>query len=265
MRPRLDGKVAIVTGAASGLGLASAVRFGEEGARVVCVDLEDEPTRAAAAEVEATGAPALAVAADVTSAESLDRAAAGALEHFGQIDVLLANAGIPGEGLAHAIELEHWERVLRVNLTGVFLSIRSVLPHMMERRGGAIVAQASLAAIAGVPGQAAYTAAKGGVVALARQLAVDYAGYGIRVNAICPATIVTPLVREAYAAREGDVDELLAERALTVPLGRLGEPLDVADLALFLASDNAGWMTGVVLPIDGGLSAAMVPAFKPAG
>ena len=252
--PRLAGKVALVTGAASGLGLASARRFGEEGARVACLDLD---------EVDAPGVESLSLAADVTDAAALERAVEAVLERFGQLDIVLANAGIAGASMAHATPPEQWERVIGVNLTGVFLTIRAALPHLMERRSGSVVAMASLAAVSGVQSQAAYAAAKGGVVALARQLAVDYAGYGIRVNAICPATVVTPLVIDAYEQIGGDVQQMLDARALDVPLGRLGEPLDVANLALFLASDESAWMTGTVLPLDGGLSAAMAPGFRP--
>jgi 3-oxoacyl-[acyl-carrier protein] reductase len=226
-RPRLDGKVALVTGAASGLGLVSATRFGEEGARVVCVDIEGAGE--AADRVAATGADSIAVAADVTDPGAIDGAVAATLERFGRLDVVLANAGIAGSGMAHATTPEQWERVIGVNLTGVFLTIRAVLPQLMERRAGSVVATSSLAAISGVPSQAAYAA----------------------------------VVLRAYEQIGGDVQEMLAARAGDVPLGRLGEPLDVANLALFLASDESAWMTGTVLPLDGGLSAAMVPRFSP--
>jgi NAD(P)-dependent dehydrogenase (short-subunit alcohol dehydrogenase family) len=262
-RPRLADRVALVTGAASGIGLAAAERFGAEGASVVCVDVDPLRSAAAAERVAGTGAEVHAIAADVSDADAVETAVRAAVERLGRIDVLMANAGIPGTGCAHSTPLELWDRVIAVNLTGVFLTVRAALPHMMERRGGSIVATASLAALSGVPAQAAYTAAKGGVAALTRQIAVDYAGYGIRMNALCPATVVTPLVLEAYEQRGGDVDELLRERGRDVPLGRLGEPLDVANLALFLASNESAWMTGAVLPVDGGLSAAMVPGHDP--
>ncbi len=261
--PRLAGKVALVTGAASGIGLASAERFAAEGARVVCVDVDEPRLAAAAKRVAASGGETHAIAADVSDAAAIAAAVEGAVERFGQLDVLMANAGIAGSGMAHSTPDELWERVIAVNLTGAFVTIRAVLPHMMERRAGSIVASASIAALSGVPAQAAYAAAKGGVAALTRQIAVDYAGYGIRINALCPATVVTPLVLEAYEQRGGDVDEMLRERGRDVPLGRLGDPLDVANLALFLASDEAAWMTGALLPVDGGLSAAMVPAYSP--
>jgi NAD(P)-dependent dehydrogenase (short-subunit alcohol dehydrogenase family) len=261
--PRLAGKVALVTGAASGIGLAAAERFGAEGALVACVDLDEERAARARERVAATGAEAHPFAADVSDEAAIEAAVHRTIERFGRLDVVMANAGIQGTGMAHSTPIELWDRVLQVNLTGVFLTIRAALPHMMERRSGAIVATASIAALTGVSTQAAYSAAKGGVAALVRQLAVDYAGYGIRVNALCPATVVTPLVRRAYEERGGDVEELLRERGRDVPLGRLGEPPDVANLALFLASDEAAWMTGAVLPVDGGLSAAMVPGYTP--
>jgi NAD(P)-dependent dehydrogenase (short-subunit alcohol dehydrogenase family) len=261
--PRLEDTVALITGAASGLGLASARRFAEEGARVACLDLDEPGAARAAAEVAAAEAESLALVADVTDPDALDAAVGAALERFGRLDVVMANAGIAGSGMGHSTTPRQWERVIAVNLTGVFLTIRAALPHLMERRSGSIVATASIASVSGVPSQAAYAAAKGGVAALARQLAVDYAGHGIRVNAICPATVVTPLVLSAYEQIGGDVDEMLRDRARDVPLGRLGDPLDVANLALFLASDESAWMTGTVLPLDGGLSAAMVPRFSP--
>jgi NAD(P)-dependent dehydrogenase (short-subunit alcohol dehydrogenase family) len=241
-----------VTGAASGLGLASAARFAAEGARVVCVDLEEGAVQTAAEQV---GGGAIGVVADVTDAAALEAMVTRALNEFGTVDVLMANAGISGEGMAHELALERWHRVLAVNLTGVFLSVRALLPHFMERRGGSIVATASVAGLAGVPHLPAYAASKGGVIALVRQLAIEYAAWGIRVNAICPSTVPTPLVAEAYRERGISMEA----RAKRFPLGRMGEPDDVANLALFLASDESSWITGGAHPVDGGMTAALVP------
>jgi NAD(P)-dependent dehydrogenase (short-subunit alcohol dehydrogenase family) len=238
----------VVTGAASGLGRACAERFAEEGAHVVCVDIAD--VEAVAKDVRGLG-----VAADVTDPSSMEAMAAAALAEFGTIDVLMANAGIAGEGRAHEIPLERWDRVLAVNLTGVFLSARAVLPVMMERGGGSIVATASVAGLAGTPNLPAYAASKGGVIALVRQLAVEYAGDGIRVNAIAPATVPTPLVETAYRERGIPMEA----RVRRIPLGRLGTPGDVANLALFLASDESSWITGAVHPVDGGMTGALAP------
>jgi NAD(P)-dependent dehydrogenase (short-subunit alcohol dehydrogenase family) len=255
---RLQGKVAIVTGGASGLGLASARRFAEEGARVACLDIDGEAAEQAAAGI---GDQALGLATDVTDEAATNRAVAATLERFGRVDVLYANAGIPGTGGVHGLSLEAWRRVIDVNLTGVFLSARAVLAPMLEQGAGSIILQASAAGIGGVRDLAAYAAAKGGVVALTRQMAADYSERGIRVNAICPGTIRTPLVEQTYAERAGDPEagrRELARRERDYPLGHLGDVKDVANLALFLASDEAAWIAGAIYPVDGGATAVML-------
>jgi NAD(P)-dependent dehydrogenase (short-subunit alcohol dehydrogenase family) len=203
------------------------------------------------------------VVADVTRADSLQRAVAAACDAFGGVDVLHANAGVPGAGTALDTTPAEWRRALDVNLTGVWLSIRAALPAMIERGGGSIVTTASAAALAGVPGIAAYSAAKGGVVALTRQVAIDYAPRRVRANAICPGTVRTPLVERTYLDRAGG-DLAAAEAQLRrggreYPLGRLGRPEEVAALVAFLASDDAAWITGAAYPVDGGVSGALVP------
>jgi NAD(P)-dependent dehydrogenase (short-subunit alcohol dehydrogenase family) len=240
---RLAGKVALITGAASGLGAATAARFAEEGAAVVGVDLH--------------AAPGI-VQADVTDEASIEAAVAAAIEMHGRIDVVYANAGVPSGGRLHELSLAEWQRVIDVNLTGVFLTARAVLPGMLERGSGSVLLQASAGGMTGVRGIAAYAAAKGGVVAMARQMAADYSELGVRVNAIAPGTVVTPLVEAVYRARLGDEEQAaaeLAERSKDYPIGRLGAVEDVANLALFLASDEAKWITGAVYPVDGGLTA----------
>ena len=254
MDRRLTGKVAVVTGAGSGLGLASARRFADEGAAVVCVDLGDGGEQAAD-QIAAAGGRALGVSADVSSADDLAAMAAAAQETLGGIDVLYANAGVPGEGKATDVDPADWERTLAVDLTGVFLSARAVLPAMIERGGGCVLTQASAAGLAALPALAPYSAAKAGVIGLTRQLALDYAPHGVRVNAICPGTVVTPLV-EAAMERRGGVEQGLERSRERIPLGRLGRPEEVAALAAFLASDEAAWITGAAIPIDGGLTLA---------
>ncbi len=267
MAGRLQGKTAIVTGGASGLGLATALRLGQEGASVVCVDLDAQACTRAAAEVAAGGAQAVGFAGDVTDETSMAAMAASTLERFGRIDILFANAGInAGEARAHEMPLADWLRVLDVNLTGVFLSVKHVLPAMIEAQSGAIVLTSSVAGLEGVPWLPAYAATKGGVVALGRQLATEYAGDQIRVNVIAPGTIKTPLVIETFArrAKSGtDAPATLEDRARDVPMGHLGEVSDVANLVLFLVSDEAGWITGCVHPVDGGLTAALAPRHRP--
>lgn len=253
MTGRLDAKVALVTGAGSGLGRASALRFAAEGARVACVDLDGSAAEATAAEIGGLG-----LAADVTEEASIEAAVAATLDRYGRVDVLYANAGVPSAGQVHETSLAEWRRVVDVNLTGVFLSARAVLGDMLARGSGSILLQASVGGITGVRGIAAYSASKGGVVALARQMAADYAERGVRVNAICPATVLTPLVEAVYRERAGSAEAAqadLADRARDFPIGHLGAVEDVANLALFLASDEAKWITGAVYPVDGGATA----------
>lgn len=201
----------------------------------------------------------------MTDLAAVEAAVADAAAEHGAVDVLFHAAGIVGEGTALTTTPETWELVLAVNLTGTWHAARAVLPGMVARRRGSIVLLASTAAIAGVPGIAAYAAAKGGVTALTRQMAVDYAADGVRVNAICPGTIPTPLVERAWASRgrlEHDDAAAVAEQvAGQYPLRRLGRPDDCAALAAFLASDEAQWVTGTAIPLEGGLTSA---AFTPA-
>jgi NAD(P)-dependent dehydrogenase (short-subunit alcohol dehydrogenase family) len=252
---RLDGKVAIITGGASGLGEATVERFAQEGARVVVADLDGDAARTVAERVDGLG-----VAVDVGDAHQTEAMAAAAIDAYGGIDVVFANAGIPGEGSVHDMDIAVWERVIRVNLTGVFLTVRAALPSLMARGGGSLILTASTAAVSGLPSLAPYSAAKAGVVGLARQLAIDYARHAIRANAICPGTIPTPLVRTAYEQRGGDIEERIAARAADVPLGRMGDPSDVANLALFLACDESKWITGQAHLVDGGITSAMTPS-----
>lgn len=260
MGERLAGKVALVTGAGSGIGRAAALRFAAEGAAVVCADLDGDGAEATAAEA---GRGAVALRTDVTSQADTERAAATAMERFGAVDVLYANAGIAGVGSAMDCDPAVWDRVVAVNLTGVWLSMRAVLPHMVRAGGGSIVNQASVGGLVGVPGIAPYAAAKGGVIALTRQAAVEHGPQGVRVNAIAPGTVPTPLVTATYQARAGisgaqgeDVERQLARTRTRYPIGRLGEVDDIANLALFLASDESSWITGGVYVIDGGMTAA---------
>lgn len=258
MEERLRGKVAIVTGAGSGLGAAAAARFGAEGAAVLCADLDQGQATEVAERIVGDGGEAAAVAVDVAAAADQERMAATARERFGRIDVLYANAGIPGEGAAAEVAPADWERTIAVNLTGVFLSARAVLPAMVEQGGGCILNQASVAGLVALPRLAPYSAAKGGVIALTRQLALDYAGSGVRVNAICPGTVPTPLVRSAYERRTGgegrEAEEAMEASRARVPLGRLGSLEDVAGVAAFLASDEGAWITGAVYTVDGGMT-----------
>ena len=243
----VDGLRVLVTGAASGLGRAIVEELAGRGASVVAAD------RAPGA--GAPAGPVVPVEADVTDAGACEAAVAVAVERFGGLDAVVANAGVPGEGSVDSLDPDAWRRVLDVHLTGTFLTVRAALPELVRAGGGSVVLQASIAGLVGLPHVAAYSAAKGGIVALGRQVARDYADRGVRVNTIAPGTVVTPLVEQAYAERHGDgAADALATRAAQVPLGRMGEPADVARYAAFLVSRDSAWITGTVLPVDGGVS-----------
>lgn len=242
---RLDGKVCVVTGAASGIGAESARLFAEEGATVVGVDLED------AAE------SALAISADVTDADQVRGMYARAREEYGRIDVLFNNAGISPSDDVSVLEtsLEAWQRVQVVNLESVFLCCKHGIPHLLESGGGSVINTASFVALMGAAtSQISYTASKGGVLALSRELGVEFARRGVRVNALCPGPVNTPLLRELYAKDP----EAAARRLVHLPMGRFAEAREIANGALFLASDESSYVTAQAFLVDGGLSSAYV-------
>jgi NAD(P)-dependent dehydrogenase (short-subunit alcohol dehydrogenase family) len=259
MPGRLDAKTAIVTGAGSGLGRATAELFAGEGARVVCADIDGSAADAVAQGIANAGGQAVGVDTDVCSVEDTERMARTTLDAFGSIDVLYANAGIGGPGTAADTDLEFWRKVIDVNLTGVWLSTRAVLPAMRRQTSGSILLQGSVAGLVGHWGGAPYAAAKGGVIALARQMTADYAREGLRINVICPGTIPTPLVRRYYEERAqaagSDAESDLDKTAQRYPIGRLATVEEVANLAVFLASDEASYITGTTSVVDGGLTA----------
>ena len=247
---RLDGKVAFITGAASGIGFATALRFAREGAIVVGLDLAESPDWKQVADA----APAAGFhVADVRDAAAQEAAVAATLEQHGGIDVLVTAAGIAGGGPVHLVSAEDWQRVQDVNLTGTFLSAKAVLPSMIARRRGSIVTVASVEGIEGCEGGSTYNASKGGVILLTKNMAMDYGRIGIRVNCICPGFIDTPLFRKTVG---GAFPEENRERIRQQhKLGRFGRPEEIAGAALFLASDDASFVTGVALPVDGGFTA----------
>ncbi|MCJ0905425.1 SDR family NAD(P)-dependent oxidoreductase [Rhodococcus sp. ARC_M6] len=258
---RLAGKTALITGAGSGLGRATALRFAEEGAAVACVDLNLTAAQAVTQEIRERGGRAIGLAADVSSSADSEKMVSDAIEQLGRVDILFANAGVAGTGNAADISEDLWDKVIDINLKGVWLSAKYVLPHMIERGEGVIINQASMGGLVGINGIFPYTAAKGGVIAMTKQMAVTYGPNGVRVNAICPGTIPTPLVyrsREERGDAPANADHSAkdAEVSKRFPLQRLGTPDDVANLALFLASDEANWVTGSIYAVDGGRSAA---------
>jgi NAD(P)-dependent dehydrogenase (short-subunit alcohol dehydrogenase family) len=253
---RLDGKVAVITGAGSGIGRAAASAFAAEGAQVVVADVAADRAEAAAAEIRSVGGSATHVCVDVTEAASVDAMVAAAVATYGGLHVLFNNAGIfpSDDGGILDTPPETWHRVMDVNLKGVWLGCRAAIPAMLDSAGGSIVNVASFVALVGAAtAQTAYTASKGGVLAMTRELAVEYARKGIRANSICPGPIETPLLAELLA------EPARRERRLVhIPLGRFGRPEEIASAALFLASDEASFVTGSALVVDGGITAAYV-------
>ena len=252
---RLQGKVAIVTGTAMGLGEAIARRFAEEGARVVCVDVRPGPNDAVVDAIRAQEGEALSVEASVAVAADTARVVEITRERFGGIDILINNAGIlPSRETVLETTEADWDETMRVNVKGVFLMSRAVLPTMVAQGGGAIVNLSSITGVVGLPIRPAYSASKGAVAILTKQMAVDFGRHGIRVNALSPSFVITSINRAMFERMqaEGAPWERLLDQHL---LRRLGEPRDVADAALFLASDESRWITGVVLPVDGGYTA----------
>jgi 3-oxoacyl-[acyl-carrier protein] reductase len=246
---RLEGKVALVTGAGSGIGGATAELFAREGARVVAVDLDAEAAQATAAAIEAGGGEALALATDVADPAAVEAMAASALERFGRVDVLVNNAGILDDYLPAAeTSDEIWDRVMGVNLKSMLHTARALLPQMLANGGGAIVNVASTAALNGGNGGAAYTTSKHGVVGFTRQLCFDYARQGIRANVLCPGAVETGMTREIFAS--GDAAVMKAVES--APLGRWAQPEELAAAALFLASEEASFVNGSVHVVDGG-------------
>ena len=243
---RLEGKVAVITGAASGIGRESARRFAAEGARVCVVDLSDEAGEQVAAEVDG-----LYLHADVTDEAQVAAMYGRVVERHGGIDVLFNNAGIapPDDVSVLDTSLEAWRRVQEVNLTAVFLCCKHGIPHLLARGGGSGVNTASFVAVMGAAtSQISYTASKGGVLALSRELGVEFARRNVRVNALCPGPVNTPLLQELFAKDP----EKAARRLVHLPMGRFAEAREIANAALFLASDDAAYITGQTIVIDGG-------------
>jgi NAD(P)-dependent dehydrogenase (short-subunit alcohol dehydrogenase family) len=250
---RLDGKIAVITGAAGGMGREAALLFSAEGAQVCVADVDREGGERTTSEAR----DAFFVEVDVADEASVHAMYAATKERYGGIDVLYNNAGVSPADDAGVLEteLDAWERVQAVNTRGVFLCCKHGIPHLLERGGGSVINVASFVALIGAAtSQISYTASKGAVLALSRELAVQFAREGVRVNALCPGTVQTPLLERIW----GDDPAAAQRRLVHIPMGRLAQPREIVNAALFLASDESSYVTGATFVVDGGVTAAYV-------
>jgi NAD(P)-dependent dehydrogenase (short-subunit alcohol dehydrogenase family) len=255
MTGKLSGRVAVITGAGSGIGRAAADLFAREGAEVALVDLNAQAAKDATEQITAAGGRALAVGADVADAAQVDLAFRQISGEFGRVDVLYNNAGVNSAGSVVDASDEDWDRCFAVNAKGTFLCSRAAGRLMVAAGRGSIINQGSVAALVGIANFASYCASKGAVVALTRSMSVDLAPRNVRVNAICPGTVYTPLMEPMLRARgNGDLAAGLAMTTAKYPIGRLGTPEEIAAVALFLASDDSSFLTGSVITADGGMT-----------
>ncbi len=250
---RLTGKTCLVTGAGSGIGRATAIRFAAEGARVAAADIRAEAAEATAREI---GQAAIALTIDVTSAASSAAAVDSTCASLGGLDVLVNNAGVTIVGGAHELSEEDWDRELNTNLKSVYLVSKAAWPKLLDRGGGVIVNTASIAGLWAIPADAAYCASKAGVIMLTKCMALDGARSRIRVNCVCPGYTQTPMI-DGYFQDQSDPAEARRLAESLHPLGRLGRPNDIADAMVYLASDEAAWVTGTALVVDGGLTSGI--------
>jgi NAD(P)-dependent dehydrogenase (short-subunit alcohol dehydrogenase family) len=246
---RLANKIALITGAGSGMGKTASVVFAKAGAKVAAIDVNGDAAAATARELKASGSDAFAFRADVSKTEDVKAMVAATIDALGVPDVLYNNAGIEGEGgfLAQLSE-EAFDRVIAINLRGVWLGMKYTLPHMIKNGGGSVINTASVAGIVGLRGSSAYCAAKAGVIALTRVAALEYGRYNIRVNCICPGSIDTPMVERITGGR-GMTPEAIKRSSV---FSRVGKPEEIANMALFLASDESPFATGAPFIVDGG-------------
>ena len=254
MGRRLDGKVCVITGAGSGIGRACAMRFASEGGRIAVADIVEDAGRETVEQIEEAGGESAFFRVDVTDEESVAALYDAVESRFGAVHVLMNNAGIlhPSDGSVVETERPVWDRVLAINLTGVFLCCKHGIPKLLAAGGGSVVNTGSISGLVGsASSQIAYAATKGGVIAMSRDIAVEFARRGIRCNALCPGPVETPLAMQLY----GD-EAAWQRRKVHIPTGRLGTTAEIAEAALFLAADESSWVTGASLVVDGGISIA---------
>lgn len=254
MSERVRDRVAIVTGAASGIGEASAIRLAEEGAAVICADLNADGAAQTAATITASGGRALGYTIDISDSAQCDAIVAKAVETYGSIDILVNNAGVNLPGVFHEVTNATIEKTLSVNVMGAMFLTRAALPHMLKNSRGSIVNMSSVNGLVSEPFLSVYSASKGAIVMFTRGIALDYAKTGIRCNAICPGWVDTP-INHAHAKMLGGLDHVYKTIDSFQPIGRPGTPREIANLVLFLASDEASFMTGSIVSADGGMTA----------
>ncbi len=251
---KLSGKVAIVTGAAAGIGAASAVLFAQEGAAVVVTDIDAEGVQRTARNIQEQGAQTVALAADVSRSADVQQVVNLAIERFGRIDILFNNAGIVPVGRIDKTSEAQWDLAMAINVKSIYLFTHAVIPHFRQQGGGVILNTASATALRAVPDRACYTATKAAVIGLTKSMALDYVRQNIRVNCLCPGTIDTPSLRQRIDAFDNPV-EARQQFIARQPMGRFGTSAEIAAAALYLVSDESSFITGAALAIDGGLSA----------
>lgn len=251
---RLADKVAIITGAGSGIGRATATLFAQEGAKVVVVDYAPEGGQETVEMIKRNGGEAIFVETDVSKAAAVEKMVQTAIDTYGKIDILFNNAAVTIPASVVDATEAVWDKTMDIDLKGVFLPSKYAIPHMIKGDGGSVINTASMCGLVASPNQAPYSAAKGGVIALTRQMAIDYATHNIRVNSICPSEVRTPMFL-GFINRAPDPEKKMQELIARIPLGRVAEPEEIARAALFLASDESSYVTGVTLPVDGGLTA----------
>jgi NAD(P)-dependent dehydrogenase (short-subunit alcohol dehydrogenase family) len=249
----LDGKVAIVTGAGSGIGRAIATLFAEEGARVAVVDVSESDGKETVELLRKRGGDAIFIQGDISNSAIVKRIVETTVKKYERVDILCNNAGVESMGSILEITEENWDKVMSINLKGVFLCSKHSVPKMVENGGGVIINIASVLGLIGSKGEAAYCASKGGIISLTRAMALDFAPHNIRVNCICPGSVLTPTFKRVMTSL-GDYEAAFQRNLDKIPLKRIAEPAEIAYAALYLASEKASYITGSVLVIDGGWS-----------